>query len=178
MISAIFNKQDLKRTTRKIAELDDKMKQAINRAISFGLIETERLAKGNVTRNKSVNTGQLRAKIANVHRQARMEGETVSRQTYSSAVEYGRKPGSFPPLAPIERWVRLKGLAGTFSTRTRRRTGGRAVQARQDRAVAYVIARKIFRKGIQPKPFLQPAFDDVKPRFRQRYTSEIKKALK
>ena len=82
----------------------------------------------------------------------------------SASVPYGvfrhedTKP-HFPPLEPIQRWVRMKGLAGNFSVATHRRLGNRAIQDAQDRAIAFLIARSIARKGTKGLQFLKLALD-------------------
>ena len=78
---------------------------------------------------------------------------------YGQWVEFGRAPGKMPPVDALIGWVRRHGLAGTYSVRTHKRLGSRATQASQDRRVAFLIARKIARRGSKPQPFMQPALD-------------------
>ncbi len=64
-------------------------------------------------------------------------------------------------------WVRRKGLgsghvgnigvAGTYSTDSRKRTGNKFTQDQQNRQAAYMIARKIMINGIKAQPFFYPA---------------------
>jgi len=80
--------------------------------------------------------------------------------------------GSFEQLVlRITEWVHRKGLgtgfmgdigvAGTYSVKSRQRTGNKTVQQNQDRQVAYLIARKIIREGIPAQPFLYPAVNEA-----------------
>ena len=80
--------------------------------------------------------------------------------------------GTFEELVlHITEWVHRKGLgsgfmgdigvSGTYSTKTRKRTGNASVQANQDRQIAYLIARKILRVGIPAQPFLYPAVNEA-----------------
>lgn len=56
---------------------------------------------------------------------------------YAAAVEFGSKP-HFPPIAPIERWAKIKlGQPG----------------------LGFLIARKISQKGTKAQPYLVPAFE-------------------
>ena len=67
----------------------------------------------------------------------------------------------------ITEWVRRKGLGtgfagpigvtGTYSVKSRRRTGSKDVQAQQNKQAAYAIALKILREGIPAQPYLYPA---------------------
>lgn len=70
----------------------------------------------------------------------------------------------------LTEWVHRKGLgtgfagnigvAGTYSTKTRKRTGNKQTQASQDKQAAYLIARKIVRDGMRAHPFLYPASEE------------------
>ena len=72
----------------------------------------------------------------------------------------------------LTEWVHRKGLgtgfagkigvAGTYSVKSRKRTGGKPLQESQDRQAAYAIALKILRNGIKAQPFLYPAFNIAK----------------
>lgn len=97
----------------------------------------------------------------------------------------GKTGGTFTELLKhIEEWVRRKGLgtgfrgtigiAGTYSIKTRRRTGGASTQERQNKEVAYLIARKILKDGVKPHPFLFPAYMQQIPQL----TRDIEAALK
>lgn len=70
---------------------------------------------------------------------------------YAYYVEFGRRPGKWPPKQPIEDWVKKRGLAST---------------EKDIKGVAFVIRRKIGKKGTRPQPFLRPAFERERPRFK------------
>lgn len=90
------------------------------------------------------------------------------------AAEYkGQGGGSFQQmLMYITMWVHQKGLGtgyqapigitGTYSIKTRKRTGSKSLQNLQDMQAAYLIARKILRVGIPAQPYLYPAFELTK----------------
>ena len=61
-----------------------------------------------------------------------LRGELVNTKLYAPFVHDGRKPGKFPPLAPIALWVKRKGIG----------------------VPAFVIARSIARKGTKANPFM------------------------
>lgn len=73
-------------------------------------------------------------------------------------------------LNRIVEWVHRKGLgsgkvgsigiAGTYSVKTGKRTGGKATQESEDKSAAYRIALSIIRNGIRPQPFLFPSVRD------------------
>lgn len=69
------------------------------------------------------------------------------------------KRGSFDDMVKaLAEWVRKKGLAGTYSVKTQRRTGNKANRANEDMQVAYLIARSILRNGMKAHPFFFPAY--------------------
>jgi Bacteriophage HK97-gp10, putative tail-component len=85
----------------------------------------------------------------------------------------GSKKGSFNEfLLEIVLWVKRKGIAGTYSVKTQKRTGGKKKDA-QDLAVAFPIAMAIIRKGIKPQPYLYPAVNAT----RKKLIDRIKKVI-
>ena len=77
----------------------------------------------------------------------------------------GKSGGTFKELVlAIMDWVKKKGIVGTYSTKTQRRTGSKATQNKQNQSVAYAIALSIIRKGLRPQPFLLPAYESEKPK--------------
>lgn len=69
-------------------------------------------------------TGEWKANI-------RAEGNKVIGRSYTEQLEYGRRPGTPPPIAPLIRWVEAKlGLAG-----------------KEGIGVAYAIRNKIAKEG-------------------------------
>lgn len=89
---------------------------------------------------------------------------------YAWWVEFGRKPGKWPPRENILAWVKEKHIAGTYAiVGTRRggyprykRSGSKAQRQREDEQAAYLIARKIGEKGTRPHPYLTSGFRQSK----------------
>lgn len=82
------------------------------------------------------------------------------------------------PIDALQGWVKRKGLAGTYSRKTRKRTGKVADRAKQDRQLAFIIWRKIRVEGIKPQPYLLPAFVRVRRRVVPEVVNAIKKGMK
>jgi len=75
----------------------------------------------------------------------------------------GASEGTFEEfLASIVQWVHDKGLAGTYSVKTKKRTGNKGKYKAEDLKVAWPIAMKILRVGIKPQPYLYPAIEENK----------------
>lgn len=66
-------------------------------------------------------------------------------------------------LLVIMEWVRRKGITGTYSVKTQRRTGNRSARNFEDAEAAYSIALSILRKGVKPQPYLYPAVNKNYP---------------
>lgn len=58
------------------------------------------------------------------------------------AMDQGRRPGKMPPLAPLRRWVHLKGLAE---------------KPGEEYAIAKALQRKIAVRGLTPRRFMAAA---------------------
>lgn len=82
---------------------------------------------------------------------------------YWKYVEDGRKAGKFPPISKIENWIKVKQILPTAYQ-------GKLPSVKQ---LAYLIARKIARKGIKPRPLLANSVDELN----RIYFSKIEEAL-
>jgi hypothetical protein len=86
---------------------------------------------------------------------------------YGEIVERGRRPGRWPPIDKIEQWVRRKFRVqlGQFKSRRktvverrfvvlRRKVTLASQRDREVRSIAFLVARKIARRGIEGKRVL------------------------
>jgi len=97
----------------------------------------------------AIDTGLLRNSVA--WRVPTMEGRTIqggvgTNVAYALPVELGSRP-HWPPLAPIELWVRRK----------------LRIPDRRAKAVAFLVARKIARRGTAPRKIFALGLEDAKP---------------
>ena len=83
---------------------------------------------------------------------------------YWKYVEYGRKPGKFPPRSAILKWIDDKPITPYPDKR------GRTPTKEQ---LAYLIGRKIAVEGIEPTPILHEAINIVNDEF----LDQIRKAI-
>jgi len=72
--------------------------------------------------------------------------------SYWKFIEYGRKPGRFPPIEKIREWVRIKPVV------PRPMANGKLPSLQQ---LAFLIARKIAREGIAPEPILHDSLEEL-----------------
>lgn len=109
--------------------------------------------KGTLQRNGSNASGDLAKSIkGNVKVNGKWVEISVSMEDYWKYVEYGRKPGKFPPIDAIKMWIDVKPILP-------RAINGKLPTKPQ---LAFLIARKIAQKGIKPKPFLYNTMDKFK----------------
>lgn len=128
-----------------------------------------------IKENAPVDRGRLRAATQLRHYVSNDLGivsDVIVAVDYAAFVEYGTGPlgrqmnlfggplpdgyvhgsgGKFPPLKLIVEWVKRKGIAGA--------------RGESPEQIAYLIARKIARDGIAAKPFVWPAYVEVKPKW-------------
>ena len=89
-------------------------------------------------------------------------GGKVNTQGYNEFANTfrGKTGGTFQDmLKALVLWVKRKGITGTYSIKTQRRTGSRKVQSKENDSAAYAIALSILRKGLRPQPYLIPAYE-------------------
>lgn len=78
----------------------------------------------------------------------------------------GYKGGDFMELLRnIVRWVKRKGIAGTYSVKTQRRKGSKINQLAEDYSAAWPIAMSILKYGVRPHPFFFKQMHIVWPQF-------------
>lgn len=95
----------------------------------------------------------------------------VSLLEYWKYVEYGRRAGGkMPPLSVIEEWIRVKPV---HALPRPRRIGSNKTYIPSPRSLAYLIARKISRDGIKPRPLFADSLDAVWVKFEQALSDAI-----
>lgn len=131
------------------------IRMVMDRAATEGAKIAKRLAP--------VDTGYL---INNIHifrdySPPSFEAGLVINLPYAVVMEQGRRPGKFPPRLPIERWViRHRDSFGLTST------GEKFMQ--EVRRVAWLVSRKIARRGISGRFFFDKAADAIETAFGDR----------
>lgn len=101
------------------------------------LEKSGRTVEGAAKENVVVDTGRLRSSITTkVETDRAIVGSNVK---YAPYVEFGTRP-HFPPLSAMQPWARRHGFPA----------GMRG---------AFLVARKIAKRGTEAKPFLLPAFN-------------------
>lgn len=160
----------------------NKMSKDIQENVLYEVNASALNVQSNAKKYAPVNLGQLRNSIQ--LKEELTNGKLVftigSKLSYAPYIEFGtggkvaipngysefanqfrgKTGGTFAQLlkALIE-WVKRKGIVGTYSVKTGRRTGTKTLQQKQNESAAYAIAISILRKGLRPQPFLIPAYE-------------------
>lgn len=87
-------------------------------------------------------------------------GSTIGTNSeYALPTEFGRLPGSMPPVAPLIAWAKRKGFE-------------------DPEAAGWAIAIHMRDFGTDPRPFLFPAFEQEKPQFNARIRERIERMVR
>jgi len=169
---------DIRELRRVQKELEQKIKDLHGAEMLMAIRTATLMVQRDAKINAPSNTGRLRASIVPsvTSREDVIEGVVGSNVTYAPYVEFGTKP-HWPPLAPIMRWVHLKKMAGTYSVKTKRRTGGAGRQRSEDYIVAKWIQRAIAEHGTKPQKYLEKAFEKNVPRIQQMFDITVQRVI-
>lgn len=179
----------LKELQAKIKALPKELKEEIGFEIEASALNIVAGAKRDVPKD----LGQIANGISQ-KKNKDLEFEIVSSAPYSPYVEFGtgkkvNVPAEFSDYAlqfkggnggtwqemlrAITEWIKRKGLAGTYSVKTQKRTGKKADRNVEDIALAYVIARSILANGLDPRPFFFPNIQKEEPELIKRIKAII-----
>lgn len=150
-----------------LAKGPERLRRAIVRGLNRAGEVVTKAAQKNLTRNRSVASGQLRASMGWAVDQARLRAAVgpglAAKATgrgdvnYGFWVEHGRRPGLPPPVRALRQWAS-------------RRAGA-------DPRLAYAIAASIAIKGTRPAPFLVPALQDSASAVQAVFEKELRREL-
>jgi len=196
MPSITLDIKGINETLAKFNKLESNVKSGIKNEVSASILNIYSDAK----KLAPVNLGTLRKSMFK-EEVSKSENEFMftvgAKASYAPYVEFGtggkvsipsgyadyamqfknNKGGKFIDMVKaLAEWVAKKGITGTYSIKTQRRTGGKSSQNKQNMSAAYAIAISILRKGLRPQPFLIPAFESEKPKLINRIEKVIKNA--
>jgi len=102
-------------------------------------------SQSNIVEKGIIDEGTL-LKTGNLNREF-LEKTIVYPVPYADIIEFGRLPGSMPPVEPIKEWVMRKLMV---------------TDEKEANQIAWAIAKDIKENGTVPRPFLGPAVESVK----------------
>lgn len=89
-------------------------------------------------------------------------------EEYWKFVEYGRKPGKFPPPSAILKWIEVKPVIPRPDDKGR---------IPKPQTLAFLIGRKIATEGIKPTPVLQTTVEELNNTFLERIREALKQDI-
>lgn len=150
---------------KMIKENQEKVREEFLDQLSDAVLsEAEKLLKeGPIKNSKSKNknayyTGEL-ARSGFIAKDSETKRRVVFDTAYAVATEYGRPKGSMPPVEPLQKWAKYRGMKNPESA-------------------GWAIAKSIEKKGMKPRPFLQPAVLYSKSQMKKIWLNVIKKVRK
>lgn len=177
MAGIFFNVTEFDEAIIKLESLTQKLKNQIIDETNASALKIQSEAKKNAPANFGTLRGSIHLKEeGGIDKKVYIVGSDLS---YAPYVEFGtggkvntqgynefantfrgKTGGTFQDmLKALVLWVKRKGITGTYSIKTQRRTGSRKVQSKENDSAAYAIALSILRKGLRPQPYLIPAYE-------------------
>lgn len=98
----------------------------------------------------------------------RMEATVISKARHTRPVLHGRRPGRFPPAAPIRRWVARLGVDVSMGIEGPNRA------ARIERAT-FLVRRAIARRGTAPQDFVTAPYMEMVATSRATIRQELRR---
>ncbi len=86
-------------------------------------------------------------------------GSSLKDEVYPAVMEFGREPGTFPPVDSLLRWVHLK----------------LRPPKEEEYGVALAVARKIYHRGIKGKKFLEEGWEKSKAQVQTYFAKALEK---
>lgn len=103
---------------------------------------------------KKISTGALLNSLnSKVQKEAKEIKIIIESNDYLEFIDKGRKPGSFPPIKEISKWVKTKGIS---------------------EKAAFPIAKSIYKYGIKPTNIINQTVKEITgPVFIRKYENEV-----
>jgi HK97 gp10 family phage protein len=180
----------------KLLGLFNKLPGNVQRELSSELKVTAAEIRDSAKRDAPTDEARLKNSIS-VSQIDATTFHVVAQSSYAGYLEFGTKssaviPAGFEaiaaqlkgpsgdtqtnPLKALEGWVKRKGLAATFSVKTRRRTRSKG-EAALTKQIAFLIWRKIKRFGIKPQPYFFKQLKPAEGKLKQRVANVIKRII-
>ena len=128
-------------TIERLARVNKDIERQFSDFLKVKSLVLERKIKDEITKVRAVDTGQARGSIHATSQ--KFEAQVAANAKHAAKIEFGQEPGTWPEEGAIERWE------------SRKKTG---IPVR-------LIERKIFRKGIDKRPFFYPTWINYKGTF-------------
>ena len=149
---------DLEKVIRRFELFNRNARTGFQREVRHSALSIQRMARENLRELGAIATGRLRSSII-IRFVSDFLGAVIGTNVnYAGDVEFGQKPGHWPNVGDLVRWVRKKITS----------------KLKLSRKIAYLVGRKIFEEGTEAKPYLLPAAEKIWPVFKYNIYKVIK----
>lgn len=137
-------------------EAMENLAQLFQKTLKDNLAKDYPYAKGFFGQKPQTGIRNMKKKTGNLYNSINVSFDPEANRMRVQMLEYwknvndGRQPGTYVPLEPLKRWIKIKGL--------NRDTKGRFKKF-NIKSAAFAISRSIKEKGIQPTNFYDDSFD-------------------
>ena len=176
----------------RLLKVFDQLPKQVQKELQAELGITAKEIRDGAKKDAPADEARLKNSIS-VKEPGSLTFEIVAQTSYAGYLEFGTKTktsipaglediasqlkgpsgGQGNPIDALTAWVKRKGIAGTYSTKTRRRLGNKSTKEKQDRQVAFIIWQKIRKYGIKPQPFFFKQMAPAEARLRKRLAEII-----
>jgi HK97 gp10 family phage protein len=171
----------------RLLKIFDELPKQVQKELQAELKITAKQIRDGAKKDAPADEARLRSSIS-VKEPGNLQFEVVAQTSYAGYLEFGTKTktsipagledvasqlkghssGQGNPIDALQKWVKRKGLAGTYGAKSRRRLGSKVTKEKQDRQVAFIIWQQIRKYGIKPQPFffkqMMPAEEGLRRR--------------
>jgi HK97 gp10 family phage protein len=142
-----FTIKGLEELKKKLGGLSNVM---VRQQMERTMLRSTEMIKNRARQLVPVDTGALRRSIRDIVQvgEKEVKGIVGPTEPYGAPVEFGARP-HFPPVGALERWARKRGIN------------------------PWALAVAISRRGMKARPYLIPAFEELK----NKIVEEFKKAI-
>lgn len=156
----------------RLLKVFNQLPKTVQKELGAELENTAGEIRDGAKKDAPVDEARVRNSIS-IKKNSITEFTVVAQSSYAGYLEFGTKTkvsvpsgledvaaslkgpgeGTGNPIDSLQGWVKRKGLAGTYSVKTRRRKGNKQTREKQDRQLAFIIWRHIKKYGIKPQPY-------------------------
>jgi len=159
MIEVSVDSGDLQRVVKRMTRFNKNVRQGVQREVKHSSRSIQARARRLIRLQGAVATGRLRSSVYIRFTRDHLGAVIGTNVNYAGDIEFGQKPGKWPNVGVLMQWVKRK-----IVSRPKRAV----------RSATFLIGRKIFKYGTEPKPFLYPSANKEWFRFR----NNIQRVLK
>ncbi len=148
---------------RRLQRTPEQMERDMRRALQASLLMLEADARRMAPQDTRRLAGSIAPEISGAY--PNLVGRVGPTVRYGATMEFGRRAGAkMPPVDALLGWVRRHWRPAFIGPLPRgqlrpRRAAPPGVGETQLRSRAFALARAIQRRGIQPRPYLRPAWN-------------------